>query len=110
MKYAIPVTADDRLGPSLSRAHWVAIATYADNAIITWRVYEVEWDVLHETEGEDAHDARVAVFLREHGVGAVVANHVGAGLRPTLKRVGIPVFPAKSPSARGAVVLAAVAA
>lgn len=107
MKYAIAVTPDDLLGGGWGRAHWVAVATYADNAVTAWHVHEVDWDTLHDTGGEGVHHARIVRFLRDNGVQAVVSNHMGPGMRNTLDKMGIPVLPAQSPSARESVVLAA---
>jgi Dinitrogenase iron-molybdenum cofactor. len=55
---------------------------------------------------EGAHHARVVRFLRENGVTHVVVDHMGAGMRHTLGKLGIEILPVRSPFAREAVVLA----
>lgn len=90
MRVALPVTGTGHLDPRWGRAHLIAVATVAGGAVTEWHEHEVAWDHLHDEGGEGAHHARVARFLREQQVEAVVANHMGPGMTRMLTTMGLP--------------------
>jgi predicted Fe-Mo cluster-binding NifX family protein len=102
-----PVTVDGRTDSRFGRAHFAAIAEVADGALTRWEVHEVDWDGLHDASTHGSHHARVITFLREQGVEAVVAPHMGEGMARMLTSARLPVLPA-SPGDAKASVLAAV--
>ena len=102
-----PVTEDGRTDSRFGRAHWVAIAEVVEAALASWTVHEVDWDGLHDAGTHGSHHARVISFLREQGVEAVVAPHLGEGMARMLTSAGLPILPA-SPGDAKASVLAAV--
>ena len=102
-----PVTEDGRTDARFGRAHFVAIAEVVDGALVRWDVHEVDWDGLHDAGTHGSHHARVISFLREQGVEAVVAPHMGEGMARMLGSAKLPVLPA-SPGEAKASVLAAV--
>jgi predicted Fe-Mo cluster-binding NifX family protein len=69
----------------------VAITEVTGNAIGTWREYDVKWDALHDAGTEGSHHARVARFLQDHHVEAVVANHMGEPMVHMLERMRVKV-------------------
>jgi predicted Fe-Mo cluster-binding NifX family protein len=85
-----PVTLDGNIDPRWGRADWIAIADLSDGKIKTWREIEVLW-------------SRLVKFLKEHGVEAVVANHMGDGMTRMLKTMEIPVHLGAQGDARAAV-------
>lgn len=107
MRICIPVTGSDQVDGRWGRAHLVAIADIDGGGITGWWEHEVCWDVLHDTGSEGAHHARVARFLREQHVGAVVAEHMGPGMMRMLRTMGITVYLGAHGDARQAVTAAA---
>ncbi|MFD1506758.1 hypothetical protein FE374_06965 [Georgenia yuyongxinii] len=105
----VPVTAEGRTGHSWGKAPRVAVATVSDGAITDWQEHEVRWDVSHDEGTEGSHHARVARFLLDHQVGAVVVDHMGAGMVRMLASMDIRVLQATQDDAHEAV-LAAVRA
>ena len=91
MIVCLPVTPDGLVGHSWGRADRVALADVGEGGVESWREVEVGWDALHDAGTEGSHHARVARFLREHGVEAVVASHMGAGMEHMLGKLGIAV-------------------
>ena len=102
-----PVTEDGRTDARFGRAHFVAVAEVNNGVLGRWDVHEVDWDGLHDAGTHGSHHARVISFLREQGVEAVVAPHMGEGMARMLDSAGLPVLPA-SPGDAKASVLAAV--
>lgn len=98
-----PVTMDGNIDPRWGRADWIAIADVSDRKIKTWREIEVSWSRLHDEGSDGSHHARVVKFLKEHGVEAVVANHMGDGMTRMLKTMEIPVHLGAQGDARTAV-------
>lgn len=98
-----PVTPDGNIDPRWGRADWVAIAEIEDRKIKNWREVEVSWSRLHDEGTEGSHHARVVKFLKENGIEAVVANHMGDGMTRMLKSMEIPVHLGASGDARAAV-------
>lgn len=105
----IPVRPDGSVEPRFGKAPMVAVAGVQDGTITSWDTFQVGWDALHDAGTEGSHHARIVTFLREHGVDAVVATHVGPGMARTLASMGLPMLPATDLDARASVE-AAVAA
>ncbi len=100
----VPVSSDGSVDPRWGRADRVAVADMGADGIERWDEFEVGWGRLHDTAPEGQHHARVARFLREQGVQAVVADHMGPGMEHMLGKLGIAVLlGAGGPSAREAV-------
>lgn len=105
MIVCVPVDGGGQVGPSWGRAPNVAIAEVRDGQIVAWRELAVGWDVLHDADGEGGHHARIASLLRELGVQAVLAGHMGAPMRRMLGNMGIDVHLGVSGDARSHVQL-----
>ncbi len=103
MLTCVPVLPDGRVDPRWGRAATVAIAQVDDGLVTAWQEFEVGWDQLHDIGTEGGHHARVARFLKEHGVQTVVANHVGPDMLTMLGRMGLTVRLDASGDAREAV-------
>lgn len=103
MVICVPVNPDDTVDPRWGRAARVAVAEVVDGAIESWRVLDVGWDRLHDEGTEGGHHARVATFLRDHGVNVVVADHMGEPMLQMLARLGIEVRLGARGAARAAV-------
>ncbi len=103
MIVCVAVADQGLVDPRWGRAQRVALAELGDGGIESWREIEVGWGVLRETGGEGSHHARIARFLREQHVQAVVANHMGQGMEHMLGKLGIQVRLGASGSARDAV-------
>ena len=91
MIVCVPVSCDGVVDPRWGRAARVALATVEGDAITEWSELDVEWDRLHDAAGEGAHHARVARFLRDNHVDAVVAHHMGPGMSRMLGTMGVAV-------------------
>ena len=74
----------------------------SQDGIDDWQEFDVGWGSLHDAGTEGSHHARVARFLREHGVEAVVAHHMGAGMTHMLEKMGLTVRLGETGSAREA--------
>ena len=107
MILAVPVEPDGRVGHTWGKAAAVAVATVADGTITDWQVHQVGWDLVHEEGPHGTHHARVVRFLREHGVEAVLVDHVGDGMRRMLTTMGIALHEGTHGDARAAVLAAA---
>lgn len=92
MVVCVPVTSDGLVDPRWGRADRVAIADLDDTGIVGWREFEVGWNALHDEGSEGSHHARVARFLREHRVEAVVAGHMGPPMAHMLGLMGVKVL------------------
>ena len=92
MVVCVPVTSDGLVDPRWGRADRVAIADLDDTGIVGWREFEVGWNALHDEGSEGSHHARVARFLREHRVEAVVAGHMGPPMAHMLDLMGVKVL------------------
>ena len=103
MVVCVPVTPDAQVGQSWGRADRVAIAQVGDGGIERWEEFEVGWDASHDADGEGSHHARIARFLMDHGVEAVVAGHMGPPMQNMLTRMGLEVRLGAAGDARGAV-------
>jgi predicted Fe-Mo cluster-binding NifX family protein len=98
-----PVTKDGLIDPRWGRADWVAVADVLGSEIVSWQEHEVSWSRLHDEGGPGSHHARVAKFLRDNQVEALVANHIGEGMVRMLDTMGLPVHLGASGDARAAV-------
>ena len=100
MVVCVPVTPEGLVDPRWGRADRVVIATVGEAGIEDWQEFDVGWDGLHDSGSEGSHHARVARFLRDHQVEAVVAHHMGDGMRRMLEKMGLTVRLGASGSAR----------
>ena len=107
MVVCVPVTSDGGIDPRWGRAARVAIASVEGDAVASWEEYEVGWEHLHDAGSEGSHHARVARFLQEHRVQAVVAHHMGAEMLHMLRRMGLQVHLGAHGDARAAAKAAA---
>lgn len=103
-----PVTPEGQSDSRFGRAKWVAIAEVGDGQISSWQVHDVSWDESHDSSPHGTHHATVLQFLKGHGVEAVVAAEMGAGMARMLDSAKLAVLPA-SPGDAKASVLAALA-
>ncbi len=106
MIVCVPVAPDGSIDPRWGRAARVAVARLGPSGVERWDELDVGWDRLHDAGPEGQHHARVAAFLREHGVQLVLAGHMGPGMARMLPRMGIAVRLGASGSAREAVAAA----
>lgn len=106
----IPVRPDGSVEPRFGKAPMVAVADVQSGAITSWDTFQVDWDALHDAGTEGSHHARIVTFLREHGVDAIVATHVGPGMQRTLTSMGLPMLLATDPNARASVEAAVASA
>jgi predicted Fe-Mo cluster-binding NifX family protein len=102
----VPVTANGDVDPRWGRASRVAVARVEGGRITAWTEHAVAWDALHDVGTEGGHHARVAAFLREHGVEVVVAGHMGPPMAQMLARLRIVARTGAQGNARSAVELA----
>jgi len=103
MIICIPVATDGSVDPRWGRAQRVAVARMNAGAIESWEEFDVGWGTAHDAGPEGQHHARVARFLRDHGVQTVVANHMGDGMSQMLVSMGIDVRLGAAGPAREAV-------
>jgi predicted Fe-Mo cluster-binding NifX family protein len=106
MVVCVPVTTDGLIDPRWGRANRLAITEIADGAIRSWEEQDVGWNALHDEGTEGSHHARVARFLREHHIEAVVANHMGPPMAHMVGLMGVKVWLGATGDARQAVVRA----
>lgn len=109
MNIATPVTDTGQSAAAWGKAHWIGVATVEDGAVSAWQVHEVAWDVSHDEGTHGSHHARIVRFLKEHGIQAVVVDHMGPGMVQVMQTMQIPVLPA-SPGDAQASILAALTA
>lgn len=106
MNVCVPITSDGLVDPRWGRADRIAVANVGDGKIENWEVFEVLWSRLHDEGTPARHHARVARFLRENDVEAVVAHHVGDGMVRMLDTMGVPLYLEATGDARAAVLTA----
>ncbi len=104
---ALPAAPGRRVGPSWGKAPVVALATVREGVVVGWEEHEVRWDASHDEGHHGSHHARVVRFLREHGVGAVAADHMGPPMAHTLGRMGVAVLLGATGDGEAAAVAAA---
>jgi len=91
MIVCIPVTEEGFVDPGWGRADRVAVAKVTASAIDAWQEFDVGWGRLHDSGPEGGHHARIANFLKEHAVEAVIAGHMGPPMEHMLGKMGIKV-------------------
>jgi predicted Fe-Mo cluster-binding NifX family protein len=106
MVVCVPVAADGTVGGSWGRAPRVSLVWLEDGAITRVEEHAVGWDALHDVGTEGGHHARIARFLREHHVEAVVAGHMGPPMVHMLDEMHIRTTLGASGDARSAVLAA----
>jgi predicted Fe-Mo cluster-binding NifX family protein len=106
MVVCVPVTTEGLIDPRWGRAGRVAVTEVTSDRIGAWQEYDVGWNALHDAGTEGSHHARVARFLLEHHVEAVVANHMGPPMVHMLERMGVRVCLGAMGDAREAAVAA----
>lgn len=89
MIIAVPVTDDEQVDPRWGKARSVAVAKVEDGTIISWEVFPVGWDVLHDQGEHGTHHARIVTFLRTNNVDGLVINHAGAPMMNTMGKMGL---------------------
>lgn len=107
MIVCVPVAADGRMDPRWGRAHRVAVVEVRDGSVADWQEHVVAWDDLKDSGTEGFHHARIARFLREHQVEAVVADHMGQDMHHMLQKMGLQVHLGAAGDARAAAIAAA---
>ena len=100
------VTDDGQVGGGWGKARRVALATVADGAISDWQEIDVRWDVAHDEGTEGSHHARIARFLIENQVDAVVVGHMGPPMAQMLGKMRIDTVFGAAGDARAAVLAA----
>jgi predicted Fe-Mo cluster-binding NifX family protein len=103
MRVCVPVTADGQVGSGWGRAARVAVADVVGGDIVNWQEFDVAWDALHDAGTEGSHHARVATFVRDQGVEAVAAGHMGPPMQNMLSKMGVRVVLSAAGDARAAV-------
>ncbi len=104
-----PVTPDGKIDPRWGKADWLAVANVADGAVTSWELVEVSWSRLHDEGSSARHHARVARFLLDHQIEAVIADHVGDGMVRMLSTMKIQLLTGAQGDARSAVLTALAA-
>lgn len=102
----VPVSPDGTVDPRWGRADRLAVAEVEDGRILSWEEFQVDWSTRHDEGSSARHHARVARFLLEHHVGAVVAHHVGEGMVRQLATMKVTLHLDAEGDARAAVVAA----
>lgn len=103
MKVCVPITDAGTVDPRWGRAERVAVAEVDGGTVVQWVEFDVGWGTLHDSGPEGAHHARIARFLLDQQVQAVVVDHVGAGMQRMLATMGILVVAGHHGDARAAV-------
>jgi predicted Fe-Mo cluster-binding NifX family protein len=104
MMVCVPITKEGLIDPRWGRADHVAITEVTGDGIASWQEFEVGWNALHDAGTEGSHHARVARFLKEHHVDAVLANHMGPPMVHMLERMGVKVLLGAMGNAREAAI------
>lgn len=107
MKIAVTLAADSDTLTGLGRAPRIAVAETASGEIVSWNVQTVAWDIAHDQGPEGSHHARIVTFMRELGIEAVLAAHVGPGMVAVLDKMGLAILQPSTNDARQALLDAA---
>jgi predicted Fe-Mo cluster-binding NifX family protein len=102
----VPISSDGTVDPRWGRADSIAVAEVVDGTIENWEEFHVSWSTLHDEGSSARHHARIAKFLLDHHISAVVANHVGDGMVKMLATMGLPLHLGAEGDARAAVLAA----
>ena len=86
MAICVPVLSDGTVDPRWGKADRLAVVEVAQGEIRSWEEFQVDWSVRHDEGSSARHHARVARFLIDHHVEAIVAHHVGDGM---VRQLGI---------------------
>lgn len=106
MIICVPLGPDGQVGGGWGRADRVAVADVRGGEITRWEEFDVGWGTQHDAGPEGQHHARIASFLQEHRVEAVVAQHMGPPMEQMLARMRIAVRLGAGGNAREAVLTA----
>jgi predicted Fe-Mo cluster-binding NifX family protein len=106
MVICIPVTVEGLIDPRWGRADRVAIAQTAEDGIAKWQEFDVGWGTLHDAGTEGSHHARIARFLLDHHVEAVIANHMGMPMEHMLQEMELRLYLGATGGAREAAMAA----
>ncbi len=82
----MPVLPDGTVDPRWGRADRLAVVDVEGGEVRSWEEHQVDWSIRHDEGSSARHHARVARFLLDHDVQAVVAHHVGDGM---VRQLGI---------------------
>jgi len=82
------------------------VATVVDGQMTGWQEFDVGWDTLHDEATEGAHHARIARFVNDHQIDAVVAANMGDGMRRMLTTMKVAIAVGADGDARSAVLKA----
>ncbi len=104
MTVAAAVDPEGSLGHSWGKARSVVIGEVEDGQVVAWQPHDVSWDRVHDEGTSGAHHARVATFVRAHGVQLVLADHVGGGMRRMLGTMGVVLVEGVAGDARSAMI------
>lgn len=107
MIFCVPVTPTGEIDPRWGRAPRVAVVEVHEGRLVRWEEHDVAWDRLHDAGPEGSHHARVARFVKEHGVQIVIGHHMGSPMAQMLDRMGLEVRLGASGDAGRAVLYAA---
>jgi len=107
MILCVPVTDDGLVDPRWGRTDRIAVAEVVGDTIKSWQEFDVSWSRLHDEGTPARHHARVARFLKEHHVDAVVAHHVGDGMVRMVNTMGLSLHLEATGDPRAAVLEAA---
>ena len=91
MLVCVPVTVEGSIDPRWGCADRVAVAEVTEQGVASWQGFDVGWNQLHDAATEGSHHARIARFLRDNRVEAVVADHMGPPMAHMLDKMGLKV-------------------
>ncbi len=103
MVVCVAVTEEGLVDPRWGRAQRLAVAEVSESGIESWQEVDVGWGAAKDSGTEGSHHARVARFLMENGVEAVIANHMGDDMEHMLGKMGLAVRVGAAGDAREAV-------
>ncbi len=109
MIVCIPVDRTGQVDHGWGRVERVAVADVRGGEITKWDEFDVGWGTQHDAGPEGQHHARIAKFLQEHKVQAVVAEHMGPPMEHMLAQMRIAVKLGAGGKARDAAVVGAAA-
>ena len=105
--YCVPVSADGMVEDlPLGRVHTVATCAVVDGEVVDWAEHVVDWDTSYGVDVAGPHHTRVVRFMRDHGVGTVVAGDVCDSVTKVLTHMGVDVRTHITGDARSAVAAA----
>ena len=106
MIVCVPLSSSGVIDPRWGRADRLAVADAADGEITSWEEFDVGWSRLHDEGTEGSHHSRIARFILDHDVQAVVAGHMGEPMVVMLGKLGVMVRLGASGDARNALLAA----